>query len=279
MNLIDIVKRTATPLPWAEGEKIPWHDPTFSQRMLREHLSQAHDHASRRFAIIDQHVDWIHRHLLSAKPGNILDLGCGPGLYSSRLAKLGHTCTGIDFSPASIEYARNTAQAENLSCTYHLQDVRKADFGKGGYDLVMFIFGELNVFTPADAHLILQKAYDALHPGGQLLIEVHTFDYVRAIGEQPASWYAMSNGLYADAPYLCLTENFWNAECAVAIQRYYILHADSGKVTRYAASNQAYSDDQYRGLLKQCGFREVCFYPSLDGLTPQKDFVAIIAKR
>ncbi|MCA9368642.1 class I SAM-dependent methyltransferase, partial [Candidatus Kaiserbacteria bacterium] len=60
MQLIDIVRRTDAPRPWAEGEKIPWDDPAFSRRMLQEHLSQEHDAASRRFAVIDQHVAWIH---------------------------------------------------------------------------------------------------------------------------------------------------------------------------------------------------------------------------
>jgi len=35
VNLQDIVQRTPTPAPWSEGEKVPWNDPDFSQRMLR----------------------------------------------------------------------------------------------------------------------------------------------------------------------------------------------------------------------------------------------------
>ena len=106
MNLLDVIHRTSAPEPWAEGDKIPWHDPAFSRRMLREHLSQAHDAASRRAIIIDEHVDWIQREVLLNRSSRVLDLGCGPGLYSSRLAQRGHTCMGIDFGPASIEYAR-----------------------------------------------------------------------------------------------------------------------------------------------------------------------------
>ena len=48
MNLKDIVHRNQNPDPWAEGDNIPWNDPGFSARMLAEHLSQAHDAASRR---------------------------------------------------------------------------------------------------------------------------------------------------------------------------------------------------------------------------------------
>jgi hypothetical protein len=80
MNLLDMIERTAIPAPWSEGEKIPWDEPGFSERMLKEHLSQEHDAASRRTEHIDAHVDWIHRELLGERPARVLDLGCGPGL-------------------------------------------------------------------------------------------------------------------------------------------------------------------------------------------------------
>ena len=124
LDLMDIVLRDPKLQPWAEGEKIPWNEPGFSERMLREHLSQEHDWASRRASTIDKHVDWIHREVLSSRPSRILDLGCGPGLYASRLAKMGHACAGIDFSPASIAYAREYAQKANLRCSYQHEDVR-----------------------------------------------------------------------------------------------------------------------------------------------------------
>src|SRR6266542_3437561 len=102
MRLADLALRQCPPEPWREGDNIPWHEPAFSARMLAEHLSQAHDAASRRAATIDRQVAWIHEAVLRGRPTRILDLGCGPGLYTGRLARLGHTCVGIDYSPAAI---------------------------------------------------------------------------------------------------------------------------------------------------------------------------------
>jgi 2-polyprenyl-3-methyl-5-hydroxy-6-metoxy-1,4-benzoquinol methylase len=99
VNLLDIVARNPAPEPWAEGEGIPWSDPDFSRRMLKGHLTEAHDRASPRSERIGRHV-WIHEVILSSQPSRVLDIACGPGLYSSRLARLGHECTGIDFGPA-----------------------------------------------------------------------------------------------------------------------------------------------------------------------------------
>ena len=92
MHLLDLIPQDPNPVPWTEGDTIPWHEPGFSERMLHEHLSQDYDMASRRFEIIDKHVAWIHENVLSGKASKVLDLGCGPGLYTSRLARLGHEC-------------------------------------------------------------------------------------------------------------------------------------------------------------------------------------------
>ncbi len=264
MNLIDIVNRTPIPEPWAEGEKIPWNEPAFSARMLKEHLSQEHDAASRRFSVIDAHVAWIHRQILDGKPARVLDLGCGPGLYAHRLARMGHTCVGVDFSSASIAYAKAQAESAGLPLTYIEADVRAVEYG-AGYDLVMFVYGEFNVFSSMDVRRILQKAYQALKPGGWLLLEPHTFAAVESLGKVGNSWYTTGSGLFSERAHFCLTENFWDVACAVATERYFIIDASTGAVTRYASSMQAYTDEQYRALLATCGYHDVRFYPSLQG--------------
>ena len=278
MNLLDLINRVEVPAPWSEGDKIPWDDPGFSERMLREHLSQDHDAASRRFAKIDAHVEWIHRELLSGRPARILDLCCGPGLYTNRLARLGHECVGIDFSPASIEYAVSTAKREGLRCTYQHHDVRTAAYG-AGFSLVMLIYGEFNVFRPADAQAILRKARDALSTEGTLLLEPHTIECLKRIGEQGTSWYSTPSGLFSDRPHLCLTESFWDASLSVTTNRYFTIGTD-GDVIRSADSMQAYTDEQYHSLLTKCGFAEVGFYPSLTGEAEgsQQDLFALVAR-
>jgi SAM-dependent methyltransferase len=281
LKLIDIVGRDGNPKAWAEGEKIPWDEPEFSRRMLREHLSQAHDAASRRSEIIDRQVGWIHDEVLKGTPTRILDLGCGPGLYTSRLARLGHGCVGIDFSPASIEYARGEAEAADLDCQYVLQDLRRADFGEG-YGLAMSIYGEFNVFRRGEARDILARVCQALNPEGRLLLEAHTFEKVVELGRQAPMWYSAESGLFSDEPYLCLRENFWDADERVAIQRYYMVDAATGEVRRHSSSMQAYSEEEYRELLAECGFegalREAVFFPSLGGEV-QEGLVVIVARK
>ncbi len=277
MNLQTIIERSQTPAPWAEGEKIPWNDPGFSRRMLQEHLSQKHDAASRRKTKIKKHVKWIHEIVLAKTTSTILDLGCGPGLYCAELARLGHACRGIDFSPASIEYAVNHSPE---TCSYTLGDVRTEKFGRG-YDLVMFIFGEFNVFTPTDARQILQKAFGALKPAGKLLLEIHTLDSVEQMGNQPSMWYSSAGGLFSDKPHLCLMESFWEEQQNVATERYFIIDAETAQVTRFASSTQGYDEEQITSMLTETGFSGVEFHPGLTGKAQSEadDFYVVLAQK
>jgi SAM-dependent methyltransferase len=250
-------------------QKIPWNDPDFSRRMLKEHLSQAHDAASRRAHIIHQQVVWIHEQVLGEKASTVLDLGCGPGLYTARLAALGHTCTGIDFSPASIEYAR-----QHGGGTYILADVREAEFGTG-YDLAMMIFGELNAFSKSEAEAIVNRAYAALKPGGRLLLEPHPYQAIEKIGKALPNWYSARSGLFSDQPYLCLEESCFESNRAV--WRGYVIDAQTGQTTEYVNMLQAYTDDDYRHLLRQ--FDAVTFYPTLANEADEGNLCAIVASK
>lgn len=283
MDLMDLVRRSSPPAPWVDGEKIPWHEPGFSERMLAEHLSQDHDLASRREATIDRHVLWIQAALLEGHPTRILDLGCGPGLYASRLARLGHACTGIDVSPASIGYARERATEASLDCRYVLGDVREADLGEG-YGLAMFLFGEINVFRPEDARALLLRTREALAPGGMLLLEAHTLEVLQQAGRAGSSFSTHTSGLFGDEPYLQLEESSWDDATLTATTRWWIVDARSAQVERHAQTVQAYDDlEGYRRLLEGAGFEfeDVRFHPSLTGddVTGEDGLFAITARR
>jgi len=278
-TLLDLVSRKPTPEPWEEGDSIPWDEPGFSQRMLAEHLSQAHDMASRRAPKVEEHVRWIHWEVLRQRPTRILDLCCGPGLYTSRLAALGHECVGIDFSPAAMAYAQEQAATNKLACRYVREDIRLAEFG-AGFGLVMMIFGQFNVFRATEARTLLRKARRALTDGGVLILEVHTLPAVERMGMCGASWYSAAQGLFSSRPHFVLEEHFWHVETKAATTRFLVVDAASGRVARHASTTQGYSDDEYRSLLAESGFDDMSCSPSLTGRADrsQADFVVLWAR-
>ena len=275
-----IIQRPQPPQPWAEGDNIPWNDPDFSRRMLTEHLSQEHDLASRRTEIIDKQVNWIHKNLLNEQPTRILDLGCGPGLYIQRLTALGHQCRGINYSPASIDYAKQQANDLGLDCDYVIGDLRTTDFSSG-FGLAMLIFGEFNVFKKSDIEVILQKIHTSLNNGGLLLLEAHTFATIENMGRAESSWSSSDSGLFSEKPHLCLTENAWQEQSHCATRRYFIIDAATGNVTRYAQTFQAYTEKEYESLLTVFGFEQIEFFESFGSAdnTFSKDLIVITARK
>ncbi len=278
-GLSALSNRRSPPQPWEEGRTIPWDDPDFSERMLNEHLSQEHDHASRRSEIIDQHVEWIHEQLMDRQPGKILDLGCGPGFYTSRLAVRGHHCTGIDISPASIRYAKQSAKQTGLECHYIQSDLRHTHFGSE-CDLVMMLFGEFNVFTPSEGKEILQKSWQALKIGGRLLLEISTYESVKEIGSQLSSWYTASSGLFSPDPHIVFQECFWDSAKSVATERYYIIDLETSALSQVSSSQQAYQDNEFLDLIEECGFKQADYLSLHEIDYPgSENFVFLIAKK
>jgi len=246
MDLTEFVVCSGQARGAAKGAKIPWDEPGFSRRMLANHLTQEHDWASRRNEIISRQISWIAAQLQGSS--YVLDLGCGPGLYTQKLAALGHQCTGVDFSPASIEYARGQAADSGLTLEYVLCDIR-AYTSRQKFDCIIMTFGEFNVFTRQDASAILRNCAGMLRDGGLFVLEAHTFEAIRAIGAAPAQWQRHSQGLFSEKPHLCLQENHWDTADFSALSQYFIIDAATAQVRQYASFMQAYRDEEYQEML------------------------------
>ncbi|KKL17403.1 hypothetical protein LCGC14_2485910 [marine sediment metagenome] len=240
---------------WRGDYKIPWDDPDFSRRMLVEHLTQEHDLASRRAEWIDKQAAWIHQHLLDGKPASILDLGCGPGFYTRRLAMLGHRCCGIDFSPASIQYARQHCP-DDSRCEFVLGDIRQVAL-EGPCDLAMILYGELNVFSPAEASAILRRVKASLTSQGRLIVEMQTPEAVERVGRSEPSKQQSESGLFSDGPHRCCTENQWLPEQNVAVQTFSVTDANGGATRVYRSTTKAWPDGDLIELLTDAGFHNV----------------------
>ncbi len=271
MEIQEIIRRPHMPEPWSEGDNIPWNDSEFSRRMLKWHLAQDTDAASRRGRKIDQHVDWIHSDLLAGRSRKVLDLACGPGLYANRLEALGHNVLGIDFSPASIAHAKETAASEKLTTEFIEGDIRNTEYGTG-YDLAMLIFGEFNVFRPADVRAILDSMRAAIKPGGLLLLEPSRFEALERWSQGGSTWSSSeAGGLWRDGPHISFEESIWDPDSQVVTRRYYVLEPGETAVSAYAQSTQAYTDDEVVALLEGRGFANVRVFPSLFGPDGEKD--------
>jgi SAM-dependent methyltransferase len=264
--LRQIYDRSPVPEPLLEGGNLPWNEPAFSERMLAQHLDQSHSAASRQMreilAQMQPMLDW-----LNLSPGSrLFDVTCGPGLYAAEFAKRGIEVTGIDFGPASIAYARQ--HCRGLPCEFTLGDVREMDFAGRAFDAAIYLYGQFAVLAPDDAGQVLRRVYDALRPGGRVLLEI--LDFRRYDKKNDSWWYTDQGGLWGDFPFLHLGQRVWYDELQVSVERYHILNLENGTVKVYALSDQAYRVSQMRRRLMTAGFTDTRTHPAWDGL-PLKD--------
>lgn len=276
-----IYQRPERPVAWTQGGNLPWNDPAFSERMLREHLDQAHGAASR---VTDERLaqlDWLWAKL-GLQPGmKICDLTCGPGLYAVELARRGCTVTGVDFAPAAISYARALANGEGVAdrCTFIEQDVRATALPAGEFDAVLFLYGQLAIFPQADAQQLLVRCAQALKPGGKLSIEL--LNQERVDKTDSKWWFTDNRGLWGDTPFLHLGERFWDDDAKLSSERFYVLHLETGELTDILLCDQTYAIETMATMMQKAGFHPVDAYPRWDGvpLYDADEWVVYIAEK
>jgi SAM-dependent methyltransferase len=112
--------------------------------------------------------------LLSVKPGqHILDIACGNGLTSRRLAGLGAHVTAFDFSAALIERARaRSSQLESL-ITYDVLDATDEQallsLGQSNFDAVL---SNMALFDIADLQPLFRTLPKLIKRGGTFVFSL-----------------------------------------------------------------------------------------------------------
>ena len=138
-----------------------WTDEYTSSQMLSYHLNEAVDLSSRNAEFINRSVEWIASRFNVGKDTLIADFGCGPGLYTTRLAKYLANVTGIDFSGRSIDYAKKIAASEQLSIRYVKQNYLEFET-QDQFDIVLMIMCDFCALSPAQRKGILRKFHKIL---------------------------------------------------------------------------------------------------------------------
>jgi hypothetical protein len=129
----------------------------------------------------------------------------------------------------------------------------------------MMIYGQFNVFQRDRGLQILKNAYQALKPGGILLMEVQSLEQIQKGGEAGPSWYSASSGLFSAGPHLVLQENFWDQDAKASTSRFSVIDAETARVSTWALSNEAYTERELEDALESAGFAGIERFPSLTG--------------
>ena len=118
---------------------------------------------------------------LGLEPGDrVLDLCCGTGRHAVPLAKAGLEVTGLDMSEEYLHMAGSAAREAGVRVRLACGDMREIPY-RGEFDAVVNLFTAFGYFDDdADDQRVIDGAAAALRPGGRLLLDLLSRDWVAA---------------------------------------------------------------------------------------------------
>ena len=263
------------PEPWSVSTvKELWTRPHLAREMLKYHLSQESDHSSRKIEAIDQIVAWLDTQLaLSGK--RVVDLGCGPGLYSRRMAKCGALVTGVDFSPNSLQYAR--------SRDMHNLEYIEADYLEnelpGGYDVAVMIYYDFCALAPDKRQHLLGRIHSMLAEGGKLVLDLYGPGSFDAVDDHIEIEEQLMFGFFAEGDYVGIHRTDVYQDDWVSLDRFAIFEAnETWQIFNWA---QYYTPETAAAELNEAGFMVNAMTGGLDGepLSDDSNTIGVIAER
>ncbi len=117
------------------------------------------------------HGPALLRSLGAVRGLRVLDVGCGQGRFTRRLAQLGALVTGIDWSRAMIEAARRHERQAPLGIEYRRMDAQNASraWPPATFDRVVAC---MSLMDMPNASSVVRGAHRLLHPGGRFVFSV-----------------------------------------------------------------------------------------------------------
>jgi 2-polyprenyl-3-methyl-5-hydroxy-6-metoxy-1,4-benzoquinol methylase len=255
-----------------------WTDEHTSKQMLSFHLNEEIDVSSRNGAFIDRSVEWIASHFNVGAGTKIADFGCGPGLYTTRLAKKRADVTGIDFSKRSIQYAQKVASREGLSIHYLNQNYLEFETDNR-FNLILMIMCDFCALSPTQRKKMLSMFNTILKPGGSVLLDVYSltaFDQRKEVAMCEAN---LLKGFWSPNKYYGFLNTFKYEKEKVVLDKYTLIEA-SRTQTVYNWL-QYFSPETLEREFVECGFTVEQLYSDVAGspFDPETTEIAIVAKK
>jgi SAM-dependent methyltransferase len=239
-----------------------WTDEHTSEQMLMFHLKEDIDVSSRNAEFINRSVEWIVAHFNVGVGTKIADFGCGPGLYTTKLAQRQADITGIDFSKRSIQYAQDVANRERLFIRYINQNYLEFETGDR-FDIILMIMCDFCALSPAQRKKMLSRFYTILEPGGSVLLDVYSLNAFERRQESALYEVNLQNGFWSTNKYYGFLDTFKFEKEKVTLDKYTIIEAARTRTVYNWL--QYFSPDTVEREFTENGFTIEDFYSDVAG--------------
>lgn len=221
-------------------------------------------------ATSQREVGAIWKLLSLAQGSSVLELGCGYGRITNRLAGKGARVTGLDISPILLKKAEADAAECGLDVEYVLGDMRSLPW-RDRFDAALLWYTTFGYFDDAQNERVLGEAASSLRKGGRLLID-HTNRFAVLRHKSPISYvWQRNDDLRIDIMNNDVLTDRRNCERIIV---------RDGCVRRTHLSFRQYGFSDYVRMLRSAGFVTVEAYGQEGGaFTTDSPRLVVVARK
>ncbi|WP_026693930.1 class I SAM-dependent DNA methyltransferase [Peribacillus kribbensis] len=209
----------------------------------------------------------------------VLDLACGTGEISLRLAKAGYHVTGVDLSEEMLSVAYAKADQEGLQIPFYQQDMAHLDGGEEFQFITIFCDSLNYLRTAEEVWSTFEGVHRQLEEGGLFMFDVHSPFKMEQIFQY--STFARDD---EDISYIW---NCFPGDEPLSVEHelsFFVLDEATGKYDRFDETHfqRTYPVEMYKNMLDEAGFELLELVYDLDedkGYDPEAERIAFIAKK
>lgn len=226
--------------------------------------------------------NWINLFISKKEQYNIagskvLDVACGTGEFSVRLAEKGYAVTGVDLSDEMLAIAKVKADQAGVTIPFYQQNMIELDMGEQFDSIVIFCDSLNYLHTENDVQSTFQRVYEQLKPGGLFMFDVHSVFKIEHV---------FAGQTFADVQdEVSYIWNSFEGEEPSSIEHeltFFVKEEESDQYDRFDEDHyqRTYDIDTYKRWLAEAGFTVKEVLADLEDRTPVEDserimFVAV----
>jgi len=199
--------------------------------------------------MVDDDMRVVQRVLGAEQIESVLDVPCGDGRITIRLAAAGYRAIGVDIAAGEIERARRAAVDAGVEAEFAVGDLRALP-DVGPVDAVLSWGNSFGYLTPADTARSLKEMHRMLRARGRLVLESMTVaESLLVGGVRPAGEYEFGGVRMTLANHYRPEESRLEAEV--------VLEGADGHVERSRIAPHVHTTGEIVRMLHDAGFRDV----------------------
>jgi len=213
----------------------------------------------------DEFIEFYNK-ILGGGAMTIIDLGCGTGEITYRLAGRGHNVIGVDISEEMLTAAQDKALSTGANIMFIKGDMTEFVYGNGA-DAVISSLDCVNYLTDiSEVKAAFECVYKSLNPGGVFIFDINSgYKLKNILGD--------NTFVYEDEDAYCVWDcAYFDEDKICSFDLNFFVRGSDGRFDRYYEyqEERAYSIEEITAALKSAGFKDIEVYSDLTMSPPNE---------